>query len=297
MFDWEDLRALLALGASASVKDAAQKSNGSEVELLRRIRALEKQLGLPLFEQARENWVLTREGRAIFAAASDMEDAARRVMLRAQHLTEHHALVIRVTTNHAALDNWGDRIIADYRRANPQVMFDVEAAEHHTALHNGRADVALRAADQIQGDDLIARALTPIPWSVYCSQAYADVHGVPNTLDECAGRAGLVYSNDVADKIACAGWFNTQLDQDRIVQTLTTVPTMAGVLQDGRGIGALPRIVGDLLPELVRCFDHEKLAHTLWIVTTRERYEDDLIRSFFDFSVEFFAQDSLRRSA
>jgi hypothetical protein len=55
------------------------------------------------------------------------------------------------------------------------------------AARLARADVALRAGSRPEGAGIVARRLQDTSWSVYCSKAYAEQHGIPKRLRRSTG--------------------------------------------------------------------------------------------------------------
>ena len=97
----------------------------------------------------------------------------------------------------------------------------------------------------------------------------------------------------MAEAVGAARWLAEQVDEaDRALQ-VNSVTGMVGSLRSGAGLGLLPCVAGDFEPDLVPCFRHEKLHHTLWVVASREAYSQPPIRSFMKFVGENIPQGPL----
>src|SRR5438874_2135204 len=77
MFDWNDLRFFLAVAREGSTLAAGKALRTSQTTVARRIAALERTLGLPLFEKRQAGYALTPAGEQLLARAGQVERAAR----------------------------------------------------------------------------------------------------------------------------------------------------------------------------------------------------------------------------
>ena len=78
MYDWNDLKAFLAVAETGSTLSAAQSMRVSQTTVARRIAALEEATGLNLFERRQAGYALTPVGEAMVASAVAVRDAADR---------------------------------------------------------------------------------------------------------------------------------------------------------------------------------------------------------------------------
>ena len=88
MLDLRQLRYFIAVAETENVGRAAEGLNVSQSPLSRQIMALEAQLGLVLFERAKQRIRLTVEGREFLAEAKDLVAQAARLESRGRQLGE-----------------------------------------------------------------------------------------------------------------------------------------------------------------------------------------------------------------
>ena len=69
MYDWNDLKAFLAVAETGSTLSAAQALRVSQTTVARRIAALEAATSLNLFERRQAGYALTPVGEAMLASA------------------------------------------------------------------------------------------------------------------------------------------------------------------------------------------------------------------------------------
>lgn len=71
--DWDDYRLVLAVGRAGSLNGAAKLLRISHPTVFRRVNAIERKLGVRLFERARDGYSLTAAGEDVVAAAAELE--------------------------------------------------------------------------------------------------------------------------------------------------------------------------------------------------------------------------------
>ncbi len=84
MFDWEDMRAFLALAKSGSFVSAGRSLGVNHATIGRRISALETSLDIALVDREGRGTALTAAGMSIAEQALEMEEAAASVLVRAR---------------------------------------------------------------------------------------------------------------------------------------------------------------------------------------------------------------------
>jgi len=84
MFDWNDLKAFLAVARGGSTLAAAKSLGVNQTTVARRIEALETALALKLFERGQSGSRLTEIGRDLIAEAEKVEQCAKALQSRAE---------------------------------------------------------------------------------------------------------------------------------------------------------------------------------------------------------------------
>lgn len=292
MFNWNDIRVFLTVAEEGSSLAAASIIGMNHTTVARRIDALEHALNLELFERTNRGYNLTAQGLVLLDVAKAMRASAASVLTAAEQLARDDDGVIRFAGNAEAMQRFGVELVSKFKEKNPQISFDlvIDVAwdKNQSPLETGKADLALRPIDELSGDTLIAKKLARIPLGVYCNKAYHQKYGAPRSLDEAKGRKFVIFSDDVARVMKAVDWLNRQLDADDILYQVNAVTSMAAALQSGAGLGLLPCVTGDATPNLVCCFHHEELHHTLWLVASKESYVRPAVRKFMAFAGEHF---------
>ena len=292
MFNWNDIRVFLTVAEEGSTLAAASIIGMNHTTVARRIDALEHALNLELFERTNRGYQLSVQGLVLLDVAKEMRVSAASLLTTADQLARDDGGIIRFAGNAEAMQRFGVELVSKFREKNPDVSFelliDVAWDKSQPPLEAGEADLALRPLDELTGDTLIAKKLARIPLGIYCNMAYHQKYGAPRSLNEAKGRKFVIFSNDVARGMKAVDWLNQQLDTGDILYQVNAVTSMVAALQSVAGLGLLPCVTGDATPDLVRCFHHEELYHTLWLVASKESYVRPAVRKFMAFAGEHF---------
>lgn len=286
MFEWGDIRIFVAVASEGSTLGAARKLGLNQSTVSRRVQALEHALDLTLFERDTRGYSLTPQGSALIDVAGQMAAAAKNVTLRAERLRRDLTGAIRISGAAMTMNAWGFPLITKFRAAHPEVGFDVDTSETQVSLERGEADLALRAADEISGDTLIARKLGEIPWGIFGSRDYLLEHGMPRNIEDCAGHDFLLFAEPMACKVRGLTWLGQMIAPERVVLHVNSVSGMIGSLATSQALGALPCSVGNATNDLVCCFHEERMSHPLWIVASKDSYAHPRVRTFMKFMVD-----------
>lgn len=141
--DLEELSALVATTRNGTITDAAKALCVTQPTLSRRLKRLEEELGVRLFERTRPSLRLTRQGFQVLAFAERVlelwEDL--RLVLAEEERVEGTLAVAASTTPAETLV---PALLADFRRRYPnvQIRLTVHASRLvEAAVHQGLADV------------------------------------------------------------------------------------------------------------------------------------------------------------
>lgn len=288
MFAWDDIRLFLAVARLGSTRAAGAELGLDQTTVARRMAALERGLGLRLFERTTRGFALTDQGRGLRDAAAAMAEAAQGVERRAQALGRSLRGTIRVTAPEAVFTHIVAPIAAEFRADHPEVLIDWDSSEGFADLAAGEADLAFRATVAPSDERLHGLKLSEVAWTAYCSRAYAAAHGMPAGIAELRGHAVVAYAGPVGQRPG-ERWFMAHADPARIEGSSNTVTNVASILKAGVGVGCLPCFHGDREPSLLRCFaPPPEMTTAIWLLTTPDRARVPRIEAFVRLSAARF---------
>lgn len=278
MLDWGDLRHFLAVARTGSTLAAARELGVNQTTCARRITALEEGLGLTLFERGREGYRLIEHGRSLLPAAERVEAEIKAFMDQAAGDGRRLSGTIRVTTNEPLANIVVARAVSDFRSSYPSVRIELLIGDERLDIARGEAEVALRVGTKPTDPMLIARQVGVAGWAAYCSRSYAEQYGRPGSVADLHGHALVSMDRPHADWLLFA-----DIPDAKAVCRSNSIPNLNAMLKAGLGIGGLPFIVGELEPDLVRCFPVSSMAPPVWLVFHERHRSEPHIRSFLDF--------------
>lgn len=290
MFDWNDLRYFLAVAESGSTLAAGRGLRVSQTTVARRVAALEQALGVTLFERRQAGYALTPAGDALLASARQVAGAADKVAETAAAMSREASGTVRLTTLEIYAVTVLPPILRDLHSAHPAIHIELDTSEEPRDLAAGAADVALRGSNAPTGGGLVGRRIAPDPWTLYCSRAYAEAHGVPRNRAELAthpligGGGKKVWGRYRAwlERLGLEG--NVAIHHDSVTGLLAAV-------RSGFGLAVLPSFVADREPDLVRCLPPmEGDPAALWLLTHERVRHTPRVRIVLDFLYDGLAR-------
>lgn len=282
MYDWNDLKAFLAVAETGSTLSAAQALRVSQTTVARRIAALEEATGLNLFERRQAGYALTPVGEAMMASAVAVREAADRFGDAAGAKSRDAGGTVSLTTMEIFAVTILPPILRDLRAEHPGIHIHLETTDEPRDLASGAADIAIRSTKQPSGGGLVGRRIADNPWTVYCSRDYADRHGIPHTREELAthpfiGGGGYVWEPYQA-------WLRQHRLEDSVVMQYDTGSGLLAGVRSGMGLTILPAFLADREPDLVRCLPPKTEDTTgLWLLTHERLRHVPRVRLVLDF--------------
>ncbi|MBH9576469.1 LysR substrate-binding domain-containing protein [Inhella proteolytica] len=169
----ELLAAFEAAARHLSFTKAAAERFVTQSAMSRQIRALEEDLGLPLFQRRHRALALTAEGQRLLAACTQALGGLRGAMRELRAPLQRELLSLTTTPGFAAL--WLIPRLTAFTRAHPGIDVRVDATLENRNLAAEGFDLAVRYARVGEaGRQLFAEAMQPI-----CSPRLVDELGLP----------------------------------------------------------------------------------------------------------------------
>jgi DNA-binding transcriptional LysR family regulator len=280
--DWGDLRYVLAVARNGSALRAAQVLGVNQTTILRRLEALEAQLGLPLFERRRSGHTLTQGGKLVVAVAERVERETQDLLhaLSAQRRTLSGS--VRLTTSESLAARLIAPCLRSFRERHPDVTVELVVADERLDVARGEADIALRASSRPEGAGIVARRLPDTHWTIYCAASYAAEKGMPAGREDIS-RFDIVGMEGRMAQLEGWRWLAAAAGDAPIRCRSNSLTNLVSNLKSGLGLGALPTIVGDAEPDLVRCFPPPpELSSEMWLIVREEVRSHAHIRALAD---------------
>ncbi len=262
---WSDVQVFLAVARAGTVRGAAGTMKLDASTVSRRVAALEQAVGIKLFQRTSAGLLLTPAGKA-------MLDTSERVSDELDHLTRRMighdrrlGGLVRVTFP-GSFTTLVHEAMAPFVQRHPAIEIELLTLDALVDIDGKKADLAIRVAAQ-PPEHLVGRRVATLAGALYASQPYLREETAPLVS---ADHRWVDWDRRLASKPAFA-WLHQLFPARRVVaRGLSTADVLHAVLA-GAGVGALPCIVGDAEPSLIRLLDAPKETwSSVWLLTHAE---------------------------
>jgi len=290
MFDWNDLKAFLAVARGGSTLAAAKALGINQTTVARRIEALEVALALKLFERGQAGSRLTEAGQTLIVEAEAVERATEGFGHQAKALQRGMSGTLRVTVNETLANTFLASALADFRRLYPDIRLEMLITDAFLDLSKGEADIAIRGTGlpSLPDSDLISRKLTDIEWGIYCSRDYAIQHGVPTTIEDLNDHL-LIGGDTHLGRLPPLQWMLEQAPRGRVHTLSNSLSNLLVSVKAGLGIAPLPHLNAAQDPDLLMCIELPHIPSLVFTLWRPDMKDVPRVRAFIDFLTPHFA--------
>lgn len=279
--DWNQLKAFLETAETGSLSAAARKLGLTQPTLSRQVAAIEKQLGVTLFERVGKAMALTSTGLALLDHVRAMGAAAEELQVAASGQSQAVDGVVCISATDMVAAHLLPPVLAQLREQAPGIAIEVVTSDALSDLRRREADIAVRHVRPDQ-PDLIGRWIREASAGFYASTAWVQRHGHPRTADEAAQHAfvGFDRSGRYLEYLRQHG---LPLGNDNFSCYAENTMTHWSLVRQGLGIGAMMDEIARGAPEVVRVLDEvPPVRFPIWLVTHRELRTARRIQVVFD---------------
>lgn len=283
VMQWDDLRYVLAVHTAGSVAAAARKLGVSNVTVFRRLKTMEKQLGVRLFDRTRKGYVATPPALEIVRQAAQIEDQVgaleRRIWRQDQELTG----VVRIT----APDSTGTFVvvplIAELHKVHPNITIELNLDNRVFNMSKRDADIAIRPTNS-PPENLIGHRLAPLEYATYAAARL-----LPRRKSQRHDISNLPWvgfdSHFSGSRVASyQRYLDAHANSGRVILRVNSALAMTHAVQAGVGLGVMTCVAAAQLGGLVRVGPViDELRSDLWILTHPELRDVARVASVYAF--------------
>ncbi|MCG8441883.1 MAG: LysR family transcriptional regulator [Caulobacterales bacterium] len=289
-FDWNRARAFLVTAEEGSLSAAARALGTTQPTLGRQVAALEKELGVALFQRVGRGLALTPSGLELVEHVRAMGAAASGLSLAASGQSQAIEGLVCVTAGHMISAYRLPAIVAKLGDIAPGVDIEIVASNAITDLRRREADIAVRHVAPNQ-PDLIAKKIKETPAWLYATPGYLKALGDPRRAEDLtrATFIGADQSDRMAEVLNGLGLSLTRANF-RFVSENSVVGWE--LVKAGLGIGVMPADLAEREPAVQRVpAPIDPIIVPLWLTTHRELRTSRRIRLVYDLLAAELAKD------
>jgi DNA-binding transcriptional LysR family regulator len=280
VFDWNDLRFLLAIHREGSLIGAGRRLRVDATTVGRRLAALERDLKAKLVARGVHGLVLTPVGQQVITVAEQAELAALQIQRVATGSeSDEPAGRVRITLLQDIADALVLPLLPDLKRRWPLIRVDLWATTRKLDLAAGEADLAVRVGRPSEGD-LLARRLCTLVERPFAARSWLEEQGLqPEQITDLDGREVLLLL--IEDR------WTDGLGQARPALRASAMSTLIGAARAGMGIVMAPEKLAGHYPELVALGSLPvSRERDLWLVMAESSVSIPRIRAVADLLIE-----------
>ncbi|MGW3242652.1 LysR family transcriptional regulator [Streptomyces sp. NPDC001070] len=290
------LTTFLTLARTENFTGAAAELHLSQSTVTAQIKALEKDLGVRLFDRMPRGAQLTATGRRLMTEAADVLEAEARLRGTAAGDAQSGGIVV-VGAGETLCSTHLPRVVAALRRTHPDIDVHLFPGSTDTCvegLRAGRLDVALLLEDAVALPDMTARPLATEPLVFIGAPGHPlAAPGRPVTWEELARETfflheeGCSYSDRVAREL-----LNLPEARPRLTRFGSSEAARSCVAA-GLGLGVLPRAtVGAALRDgTLTAVPGPRIPDVpVQLVRQRGRWTSPAVRSVLDALTDHFSR-------
>ena len=298
---FEELSTFTAIVDAGSLTAAADRLGVAKSAVSRRLKDLERRLGVQLLRRTTRTMQLTDAGRELYQRAGKLLDdlAAAEAATADVHCDLAGRLRLSVPTT------FGRRhltaALREFCTAHPDVELDLVFSDRRVDLIEEGFDLAIRIGN-LDDSALIARRLATTTQVVCASPDYLEKHGVPTSPDDLLAHRCLVYTLASDPNRWAYRSRSSPENPTPSWRTVTVQPFLRANSGDfladaacaGRGVVMEPDFIlhedldaGRLVSLLGESYEWSTLG--IWAIYPPTRFVSRRVRAFIDFLAARFA--------
>lgn len=249
MENWDEIRTAFQVARLGTVSGAAEVLGVHHATVIRHIDALEKRLGVKLFQRHARGYTPTESGRDLLAVAQTTEEQFAHLVsrIKGQGETVSGELVV---TSISGIGDLLTPVMVGFQEKFPDVRVRFLTDMRVFRLDYGEAHVAIRAGNGPEEPDNVVQPLTRMKASLYASRGYVGRFGRPASEAEFAGHRFVCTDAEVT-RAPFHRWLRATVHPDQIAYAATEPAALEQAVRSGAGIGFMMSFRAAEDPDLV----------------------------------------------
>jgi DNA-binding transcriptional LysR family regulator len=277
--NWDEIRTAFQVARLGTVSGAADVLGVHHATVIRHIDALEKRLGVRLFQRHARGYAATEAGRDLLSVAQATEEQFSQLSsrIKGQGETVTGELVVTSITGVADLLT---PVLAGFQAAHPGLIVRFLTDMRLFRLDYGEAHVAIRAGAAPQEPDNVAQPLVRMRWGLYAARSYAETYGLPDSIEDFP-KHRFISTDSPEPRAPFHRWLRDTVPVECLTYLATEPASLEAALRAGAGIGFLAARLAADDADLVEVLPpRPEWDSPLWIVTHVDLHRTLKVQSF-----------------
>ena len=291
---FHELNAFIAVVEAGGFSAAARRTGESQSAISKAIGALEKRLGVMLFNRSTRSVTLTDQGQRYYDRTKPLVDEMDEADSELSSSTLNTSGLIRI----AASATFGRLhilpLIPELLSLTPGLQVDIVLSDFVRDMVEDRIDLAIRVGP-VNDPDTVVRRVASTPLVCVGSRSYFEQHGIPKTPAELVDHNCLLYGGLMESSnwpfLGPEGRFSVSVRGNLSSNSVETI--RAGVLA-GVGIGLFAKVsLADELrhPDVITILDEFiSEVRDVSLIWPKRRFVPARVRRTTDFFATALAQ-------
>ncbi len=282
MFDWNDLRHLIAVARHGSTLAAAKALGVNQSTVHRRLSELENRVGLTLVKRYPTGYRLSELGDALIDHVLAVETAVVTLERQIQALKHDLKGVIRLTCPEPTVSRIAATGLLDrFYERYPGLTVEFVTSDRYLDIAKGEADIAFRSGEPTD-DSLVGRKICDSIWAIYASRSYIQQNGRPTSIADLANHA-MIGFDGIMQHHRVAKWLPVAVPDARVVNRNNSMLGTLSAVKAGIGVAPLPTTLGDAEETLVQVLPPvDDLTRSWYLLSHPDLRKTPRIAAFVD---------------
>ncbi|WP_424970875.1 LysR family transcriptional regulator [Dinoroseobacter sp. S76] len=285
--EWADMPYLLSVCEAGSLAGAARIMGVNHSTVFRRVEAVERRLGVRLFERLARGYVMTPAGERFYARATVLCEGMDQIERELGEQDLRLEGVLTVTTTDSLLHCLAP-VLAGFQTDHPDVELRLLSDVRALDLMQRDADIALRPTST-PPEHWIGRPLAPLSFATYAHRNYwAAAQDLPPE------ELRWVMLGDDLNQSPMSKLTLRCKHAEAKATVLNTMMSVFDLVVSGFGLAAMPSYLGETAPDLIRVHDLDDSANwQLWLLAHPDVRRSARVNAFYEYATARITGDFL----
>lgn len=288
--DLNDLRFVAAIANAGTLAGAARSLGVNHATTFRRLEALERKLGVRLFERGAGRYSPTPAGEELARVGALIENEALQSLRKVAGQDLRPSGVVRVTTTDTIATVFLPTMATECHRQHPEITLHVTTGNELHNLSRRDADIAVRPAEK-PPEHLIGKRIGPLAMAAYGERGYLRR---TRKLQDLSGHRWAALDESMSYHRSLK-WLAQAAPGAPLVYRTNSFLGLQQACASGLGLAVLPCFVADADKRLQRVTPPlDELQVMLWLLMHPDLRRTARVAAVFDLLQRLLGEQAAR---